>query len=955
MSSRFLQQLRREQSLEPNSQSRQLYYVLTPPLQLDLVVAREQPNGRLDAIQPYRLQAAHLRQPPPFLSQDDVTLLARLAETDQTWLQSGKGGAVREWAWLKSLLATQRARNPQGQRLSEGDALAIDPGWRADDQGGQYLTWLTPKPCRVLPVDPPAYWDTARGELGKIDSALPPEALAWVREAPYIDPEDIPGFLQQHQAAFSQLGLPLPQTIGVETVTSSPRPHLHLYRRSGGRNAGEDCLRLQFSYHHHGQTLRFDHADQIDERPYFSADNSTLYRVQRNPQQEADWEQALYLALEEYEPQPLSGAEVTFAQRADWRQVMTVAVPQLKSQGWTVSIDPDFRHNFVSVERVELAAHWLEQNWFELALTVHIDDEPLSLLPLLTDCAQRYTREQLMALDRDSELPLSLPDGRRVLLPVAKLLQWLDLLVELDETATPGDSLRLPKSQLHRLQSLTEAGAASDEESKALLSRAQEIVSSPNLESFRLPDTFNAELRSYQQLGVAWLQQRRHLGVGGILADDMGLGKTVQTLAHLSIEQQAGRLSDPTLVVAPTSVLHNWQQEAERFAPHLRCLLLHGLERHQHWEKLGEYDVLLTSYALLAKDIDYWLEQPLSGIILDEAQAIKNPRAQVSRQLRRLEAPYKLCLTGTPLENHLGELWSQFEFLMPRFLDSEQGFKRRYRKPIEKDGDEARARALMERIGPFLLRRTKEEVATDLPPKTEVVVKLPLPDAQAELYETLRQRCVDSLHEDRLRGEDNEDRILILNALMQLRQVCCDPSLIDDSYYDVDSAKRQHLMEMLDELVDEGRSVLVFSQFTRMLDRLAADLKKHKIPHIMLTGASKNRGALVKRFQDGEVPVFLISLKAGGTGLNLTRADTVIHYDPWWNSAAEAQATDRAYRIGQTRPVFVYKLLAENTVEEKIHALQLHKRELLQQIYNVAEAKTQKLALDNAALLALLD
>ncbi len=954
MSSRFLQQLRREHSVEPAGQARQLFYVLTPPLSLDLVVAREQPNGRLDGAHPYRLQAAHLRQPPPFLRDADLALLTQLAETDESWLQTGRGDAVKSWAWLSKLLATRRARSPQGQPLLAGAAMALQPGWRSDDQGGQYLTWLTPRNCRVVPVDPPAYWDIGRSELGPIDSPLARAAFAEIRKAPYLDPEDIDDFVSRRGDTLTSLGLPLPTPIQIAAVSSRAQPHLHFYHRPGGRSAGEDCLRLQFSYQHQAQTLRFDHADPAQEKDVFDADQQTLYRVQRNPQQENEWEQALYLALEGYEPQPLSGAEITFANRAGWRQVMTEAVPELKRQGWTVSIDPDFRHNFVSVDRVEVAAHWLEQNWFELALTVRLDDEPLPLLPLLTDCAQRYTREQLMALDTDTELPLTLPDGRRLLLPVPKLLHWLNLLVELDDETT-GESLRLPAAQLHRLKDMAVDGLASDDNSQALLSRAEDMVAPPNLESFQLPTTFTAQLRTYQQLGVAWLQQRRQLGLGGILADDMGLGKTVQTLAHLSIEREAGRLAEPTLVVAPSSVLHNWRQEAERFAPQLRCALLHGLDRHTLWESLANYHVVLTSYALLVKDIDYWLSQPLSGIILDEAQAIKNPRAQISRQLRRLEAPYRLCLTGTPLENHLGELWSQFDFLMPRFLDSEQSFRRRYRKPIEKDGNQARAQALMERIGPFLLRRTKEEVATDLPPKTEVVIKLPLPDEQAEVYETLRQQCVASLKENPALGEDNEDRILILNALMQLRQACCDPSLVDDSYRDLPSAKREHLMEMLVELVDEGRSVLVFSQFTRMLDRLATDLKRLHLPHILLTGASKNREQLVQRFQDGEVPIFLISLKAGGTGLNLTRADTVIHYDPWWNSAAEAQATDRAYRIGQTRPVFVYKLLAESTVEEKIHALQQQKRELLQQVYNVAEARTQQLTLDNAALLALLD
>lgn len=954
MSSRFLQQLRREQSLDKTGQSRQLYYLLAPPLGLELAVACEQPNGRLDAIQPYRPQAGHLRQPPPFLAEEDVALLSQLIEADSNWLQSGRG-EVADASCLQQMLATGRARNAAGQRLAVGPPRTLSPGWRIDEHGRQQLGWAAPEHVRVLPVSPPAYWDLASGRLGPVEPPPSAEALAWLRQPPLIEADAVAGFIESRGAELKQSGLPLPSRIRLEIQDSPPQPHLHLYRRTGARGASDDCLRLQFRYSCADESTLFDHADPEVSRQVFSAASTTLYRVQRKPEAEAEWEQALYLALEACNPQPLSGAEITFAQRSDWRQVTTTIIPALKRQGWSVSVADNFRHNFVRADRIELAAQWLEKSWFELALNVAVEGEALPLLPLLADCARRYSREQLLDLNADSELPLTLPDGRRLLLPVARLLHWLDLLVELVDEDVGQEVLRLPASQLHRLQTLAADGVARNEASEALLDRAEQLASPPSLEGFELPDDFTAALRAYQRLGVAWLQQRRQLGVGGILADDMGLGKTVQTLAHLCIEQQAGRLTHPALVVAPTSVLHNWRQEAQRFAPRLRCAVLHGAARHELWRELADYDLVLTSYALLTRDIDQWQQQPLSAIILDEAQAIKNPRSQAARHLRRLDAPYKLCLTGTPLENHLGELWSLFEFLMPRFLDSEQSFNRRFRKPIEKDSDQARARTLMDRISPFLLRRTKEQVATDLPPKTEVVVRLPLPEVQAELYETLRQQSVASLSAQREQGDDNEARILILNALMQLRQVCCDPGLVDNNYRNAESAKREHLLEMLQELVDEGRAVLVFSQFTRMLDLLAADLQRLAIPFVMLTGASRNREQLVMRFQAGEVPVFLISLKAGGTGLNLTRADTVIHYDPWWNSAAEAQATDRAYRIGQSRPVFVYKLLAENTVEEKIHALQSHKRELLQQVYDVAEARTRQLALDNASLLALLE
>ncbi len=322
---------------------------------------------------------------------------------------------------------------------------------------------------------------------------------------------------------------------------------------------------------------------------------------------------------------------------------------------------------------------------------------------------------------------------------------------------------------------------------------------------------------------------------------------------------------------------------------------------------------------------------------------------------KKISAEQKLCLSGTPLENHLGELWSLFDFIMPGFLDSEHRFQRLYRIPIEKEGDHARSNALLSRIAPFMLRRRKDEVATELPPKTEVLVRVALHDAQRDLYETLRVQALGHLQERLPNQGEAEGRILILNALLQLRKLCCDPRLTGHpDAPTIPSAKRIHCLEMLEELVNEGRNVLVFSQFTSMLKLLAEDLEKLNIPFLQLTGQSRNRGELVERFQAGEAPVFLISLKAGGTGLNLTRADSVIHYDPWWNSAAEQQATDRAYRIGQDKPVFVYKLLAQDTIEEKILALQQHKRALLDAVYQAAEQTGSQVSLDNEALLALL-
>jgi SNF2 family DNA or RNA helicase len=442
-----------------------------------------------------------------------------------------------------------------------------------------------------------------------------------------------------------------------------------------------------------------------------------------------------------------------------------------------------------------------------------------------------------------------------------------------------------------------------------------------------VPAGLTAQLRPYQHAGLSWMQFLREYGFGGILADDMGLGKTIQTLAHILAEQEAGRLDAPALVVAPTSLMGNWQAEAARFAPGLRVLLLHGKDRKASFDRIGSADLVLTTYALLGRDEPALRRHRYHLLILDEAQYIKNSRSKAAQTVRLLDARHRLCLTGTPVQNHLGELWSQFHFLMPGLLGDDKQFNAMFRKPIEQRGDAQRKDLLARRVKPFMLRRTKDKVATELPPKTEIVLPIELDGAQRDLYETVRV-AMDKKVRDAIdtRGLARS-QIVILDALLKLRQVCCDPRLLDAAA-NAGSAKLDTLLDLLDTLLSEGRSVLVFSQFTSMLALIGAALDERGIAFVQLTGDTADRAAPVAAFQRGDVSVFLISLKAGGVGLNLTAADTVIHYDPWWNPASENQATDRAWRIGQDQPVFVYKLIAQGTLEEKIQDMQRRKGEL---------------------------
>lgn len=448
------------------------------------------------------------------------------------------------------------------------------------------------------------------------------------------------------------------------------------------------------------------------------------------------------------------------------------------------------------------------------------------------------------------------------------------------------------------------------------------------------PAGFNGQLRAYQREGLAWLQFLREYGFGGILADDMGLGKTVQILAHIQTEKAAGRMDRPCLIVAPTSTLPNWRRECERFAPDLKVVTLRGGRRVDRFVGLPEADVALTTYPLLARDHEHLEKTGYHLLVLDEAQNIKNPITVAAKAARALTARHRICLSGTPVENHLGELWSLFQFLMPGFLGTDADFRRRFRNPIEKSGDKEARERLSRRVRPFMLRRTKGQVVKELPPKTEVVETVEFEDPQRDLYESIRV-AMDKQVRDLIANQGFEkSRIQVLDALLQLRQVCCDPRLVklDSAKRVTASAKLDRLIEMLGVLLQDGRRVLLFSQFTSMLDLVEERLKAEGIEWVRISGDTEDRETPVRRFQAGEVPLFLISLKAGGTGLNLTAADTVILYDPWWNPAVENQAIDRAHRIGQENPVIVYKLVAAGTIEEKMLEMQARKGDIARSI-----------------------
>lgn len=624
--------------------------------------------------------------------------------------------------------------------------------------------------------------------------------------------------------------------------------------------------------------------------------------------------------------------EATFCDRA-------ALLHGLQNAGWRLDFDPNFRL------RQKLQKNWYveinhqptaKQSWFDLELGVKIDGKSVNLLPQLIKAIKSGQLKQLK-----ERLILPLGNGTNIGVEHQKVKQIAAVLTELyDPEGLQGQQLHLPSTQRLRLSQLDDlwSPAASDNEPSAALTwqgdtwlkdQANSLKNIKQLDKVTPPKALNAELRSYQQTGLAWLQFLSRNQLGGILADDMGLGKTLQTIAHILLQKQQGLAQNPCLVVTPTSLIGNWLAECRRFAPSLKVAALIGKSRVQLFDKMRQFDVLITSYGTLLRDIDILSEQTFHLHILDEAQAIKNSKAKISKTVRSINAELRLCLSGTPIENHLGELWSLFEFLLPGFLGSEKQFQKIYQQPIEKHQNHDRLNDLRNRLSAVILRRKKSQVAKELPAKNEIIEYIELDEMQANFYESIRLSMAKEMRQ--LSRGKQINHILLGNALLRLRQVCCHPALLKiDGSKQLNSAKLNWLTTVLPGMLAEGRRVLLFSSFTSALKIISETLGDLNIDHLKLTGQSSAnaRSEMIKQFQNKKTSVFLISLKAGGAGINLTAADTVIHFDPWWNPAAEQQASDRAHRIGQDKKVFVYKLVTKGTVEEKIHRLQKQKQQL---------------------------
>ena len=916
-----------------------------------------------------------LINPPQFVSEEDLAILRPLwaDRLHETGLRAFGLGPRHGAEVLERLVASGRFYPDTGDDLplGAGEPRPASVGWRVDSRGLQRpLLAAQPAAALIVPVQPPWYVDLAEGEAGPLEVAgnpaiisrlfsLPPlsvkEAAVVARTLAELAPE-LPKPSEDATVRLRIVDAPLQPVLILDTIpTHGNRP----WRGYGSNLAGEffDFARPLFRY-----------AD-VDVRPgelheFVTLPEGETVHLKRRPEAETLALQALTAAGFEKIPshtldtfgRPPEGV-FGLANEPAWANFMEHGRAALRAAGWQVEFPDDFRHHLLTVDGWEADLVESDNGWFNLDMGIIVDGERLALAPLLAALFRRDGRwlDTLLidGIADDEPIELQTPLRQRIRVPASRIKPLAATLIDLFDGFSGGDTLRVSRFDAPRLAELTDTSRWQFKGQSDILALADQLRAAQGITSVATPTGLRLELRDYQKEGLAWLQFLREQNLSGILADDMGLGKTAQTLAHLLLEKEAGRLDKPALIVLPTSLIFNWKHEAARFAPGLSVLSLHGPERKQRFAEIAGHDVVLTTYPLLWRDADELMQHSYHLLILDEAQTVKNAQSRAAEAVRKIDTRHRLCLTGTPLENHLGELWSQFDFLLPGFLGSNRQFTKHWRTPIEKLNDRRRRDLLARRIRPFILRRKKEDVAQELPPKTIIVRSVELQGTQRDLYETVRAAMDVKVRDEIASRGFSRSQIVILDALLKLRQVCCDPRLVkaNTARKIKERAKLDLLMAMLPELVDEGRRILVFSQFTSMLALIEDELTSVGLEYVLLTGSTIDREAPIRRFQDGEVPIFLISLKAGGVGLNLTAADTVIHYDPWWNPAVENQATDRAHRLGQDKPVFVYKLIVSGSIEEKILALQEKKADLAAGILSEDRGVELKFGNDDLAAL----
>ena len=965
---------------KPNPKPERLCYVLTRSVitgeftieifkgKLD---AEGKPQGRLEA---WDNVERSLIKPPQYVTEEDLGLLRLL------WKQRDKYDGFKVMCpqgheILTRLLESGRlfsmgnlTLNSNPVLLKCGEVRSAHLDWGADEAGRMLPRIIrSGNSVEVLPLQEATWYvDSDSGEIGRMQLSQTPGQIMQLLNMPALSEIDIPLVTDVLREIVPDLPPPSKDRLRIIKTshvpmlvveTSSPL-WLGSFRRYGHGKQELDFARIKFRY---GEAV----VSPDYKSEFVTLTSGETVRVTRNKKMESK----AILTLAEYGLEPVPDYVSTsggipnppvygLENEQSWPAFMLNVIPLMREAGWEILISPSFRHNFLEVEAWEGEFEEEEEGWFSLNMGIVVNGQRLPLAPLLHELFKidpRWLDSNLLEIMQDTEaVELRLADGRRVRVTADRIKPLARTLIELFDGKISGD-IRISHYDVARIDTLVSMARWQFKGMESITTLANKLRNTSGIKAVNSPEGFALQLRPYQLEGLSWLQFLREQNLSGILADDMGLGKTAQALAHLLLEKLSGRMDKPSLVVLPTSLIFNWKREAERFAPQLKLLSLQGSQRAAHFPSIREHDVILTTYPLLWRDEEALSEYEYHLLILDEAQTVKNVSSQAAQVVRKLNARHRLCLTGTPLENHLGELWAQFDFLLPGLLGDTKEFTKVWRTPIERHGNKLRRDLLARRVKPFILRRRKEDVAKELPAKTLIVRTVELEGGQRDLYETVRIAMDQRVRDEIVAKGFSRSHIIILDALLKLRQVCCDPRLLKltSAKKVKERAKLDLLMEMLPELVSEGRRILVFSQFTSMLELIEAELAAEKLSYVKLTGDTQNREEVVRRFQDEEVPIFLISLKAGGVGLNLTAADTVIHYDPWWNPAVENQATDRAHRLGQTKNVFVYKLVVAGSIEEKILALQEKKADLAAGILSEDASGLGKFGeADIAALLA---
>jgi len=904
---------------------------------------------------PQRWIGAESVKARPHLSRQGLMWQAQLAlgprhasRSSGGYLLQGQAGAALLLEWLDAGICHHATSL---QRLSAGPFRPAPWHWRIDSDGSTSLELASDDGQTIVPIhlDTLHYLDEGTHQIGRLD--LDPTTWAMVRDMPPVTLDE--------RDALRQAWPPHARLASVTSPPPAPARRMvdAAFKPVAVLGASRHTRRGDFVFHvqalaDYGGGRRRVLATDAWRATWNRMEGGTLVAIRRDIDAEHRAREALLgadlaslgtIVPEAWRTLPPTPPVEAWAHRqwheggADTFVALEAQMQALRRDGFIVEYDPELPFAILGEAprfRATLApgegAAWTQ---FELAASLD-NGEVIDVLPIVL---AGLARRQFALVPTAGEAPEAhwlAPLGADRWLPLRLdwLRTWLNPLMEC--LRHPGQLAGRTALELSRTQAMAVSDAldrqgiavagAQAEAIGGMLAALREALAAP---APPVPASFQGRLRDYQRDGLKWLQALRAQRLGGVLADDMGLGKTVQIIAHLLLEAEAGRLTAPALIVAPTSLVFNWLDELTRFAPSLRRLNYTGPSRAGTLPALPDAQVVVTSYALLANDIDALAPLDFSMLVLDEAQWIKNPRTRTARAVRRLKAPHRLAVTGTPLENHLGELWAHFDAVLPGYLGDQRSFHRTFRVPIERQGDHARSDILRQRIAPFLLRRRKADVAPELPAKTETVLRVAMGEAQRQLYESLRLAMHERVRDALERHGDEASRVVVLSALLRLRQACCDPRLLDLSD-PPPSAKLEALLELIQSLRDEDRQVLVFSQFTLMLDLISSALDSAGHAHVQLTGDTSDRASPVKRFQQREVPILLASLKAGGVGLNLTTADAVIHYDPWWNPAVEQQAIDRAHRLGREQPVFVYKLLCEDTVEDRIESMKSDKADL---------------------------